>query len=67
MCLCVRLDDNITDLFEFLANHIERTEAPNRIIVTKGEIVISNMASNTEGLSPFTHEEADMLGFSYTP
>ena len=55
----LRLDVNKTELFEFLANHIERTDAPNRIIVTKGENVVSNMTINTEGLSPCTHEEAD--------
>ena len=35
------------------------TEAANRIVATKGEKVVSNMAINMEGLSPCTHEEAD--------
>ena len=55
----LRLDDNKTVLFEFLATPIEMTEAANRIVATKGEKVVSNMAINMEGLSPCTHEEAD--------
>ena len=55
----LRLDDNKTELFEFLATHIEMTEAANRIVATKGENVVSNIAINMEGLSPCTHEEAD--------
>ena len=45
------LDDNKTVLFEFLATHIEMTEAANRIVATKGENLVSNMAINMEGLS----------------
>ena len=55
----LRLDDNKTELFEFLANHIEMTEAANRIVATKGENVVSNMAINMEVLSLCTHKEAD--------
>ena len=55
----LRLDDNKTELFEFLATHIEMTEAANRIVATKGENVVRNIAINMEGLSPCTHEEAD--------
>ena len=55
----LRLDDNKTELFEFLATHIEMNEAANRIVATKGENVVSNIAINMEGLSPCTHEEAD--------
>ena len=55
----LRLDDNKTVLFEFLATHIEMTEAANRIVATKGENVVSNMAINMEGLSPCTNEEAE--------
>ena len=60
----LRLDDNKTELFEFLAAHIELTETANIIVATKRENVVSNMAINMEGLSPCTHEEADMR-FSY--
>ena len=35
------------------------TEAANRIVATKGENVVSNMAINMEGLSPCTNEEAE--------
>ena len=55
----LRLDDNKTELFEFLATHIEMTEAANRIVATKGENVVSNIDINMEGLSPCTHIEAD--------
>ena len=55
----LRLDNNKTVLFEFLATHIEIAEAANRIVATKGENVVSNMAINMEGLSPCTHEAAD--------
>ena len=62
-CLAVGIDDTKTELFEFLAFHIEMTEAANRIVATKGENVVSNMAINMEGLSPCTHEEADTRPF----
>ena len=55
----LRLDDNKTEFFEFLATHIEMAEAANRIVATKGENVVSNMAINMEVLSPCTHKEAD--------
>ena len=61
----LRLEDNKTDLFEFLANLIEMTDAANIIVATKRENVVSNMAINMEGLSPCTHEEADMSLFIY--
>ena len=53
------VDDNKTELFEFLATHIKMTEAANRIVATKGENVAIYMAINMEGLSPCTHKEAD--------
>ena len=53
------LDDNKTEFFEFIATHIEMAEAANRIVATKGENVVSNMAINMEVLSPCTHKEAD--------
>ena len=59
----LRLDNNKTELFEFLATHIEMTEAANRIVATKGENVVSYMAITMEGLSPCTHEEAGMRLF----
>ena len=55
----LRLDDNKTEFFEFLATHIEMAEAANRTVATKGENVVSNMAINMEVLSPCTHKEAD--------
>ena len=55
----LRLDDNKTEFFEFLATHIEMAEAANRIVATKGENLVSNMAINMEVLSPCTHKEAD--------
>ena len=61
----LRLEDNKTELFEFLANLIEMTDAANIIVAIKGENVVSNMAINMEGLSPCTHEEADMRLFIY--
>ena len=55
----LRQDDNKTELFEFLAGHIENTEMPNTVIVTKGESVVSNTDIDKHELSPCTHEEAD--------
>ena len=55
----LRLDDNKTEFFKFLATHIEMAEAAKRIVASKGENVVSNMAINMEVLSPCTHKEAD--------
>ena len=55
----MRQDDNKTELFEFLATHIEHTETLNTVIVTKGEDAVSNTNINRNELSPCTHEEAD--------
>ena len=55
----LRQDDNITELFEFLATHIENTETLNKVIITKGEDVVSNTNINKNELSPCTHEEGD--------
>ena len=55
----LRLDDNKSELFEFIATHKEMTEAANRIVATKGENVVSSMAIKMEELSSCTHEEAD--------
>ena len=41
-------------------------EAANRIVATKGENVVSNMAINMEVLSPCTHKEADTRLFIHT-
>ena len=38
-------------------------EAATRIVGTKGENVVSNMAINMEGFSPCTREEADIRLF----
>ena len=55
----MRLDENKTELFEFLATHIANTGTPNKVSVTKGEDVVSNININKHELSPCTHEEAD--------
>ena len=55
----LRQDDNITELLEFLAIHIENTETLNTGIITKDEDVVSNTNINKNELSPCTHEEAD--------
>ena len=55
----LRQDDNKTELFEFLAALIERIETLNKVVVTKGNDVISNTDIDKHDLSPCTHEEAD--------
>ena len=58
----LRLDDNKTELFEFLVTHIEMAEAANRSVTTKGEKVVSNMAINMEGY--LVHTKKQIQGFS---
>ena len=55
----LRQDDNKTELFAFIATHIENTETLNTVIITKGEDVVSNTYINKNELAPCTHEEAD--------
>ena len=54
---------NKTDLFNFLADKIEQMPSPNMAIVTKEENALSNHMISLEGVSPCSHEEADIQIF----
>lgn len=55
----LRVDENKTELSEFLATHIVMLETASTIIVTKGEDVVSTIPIDKKRVSPCNHEEAD--------
>lgn len=60
----LRINENKTELFDFLATKIAAMEVPNTIIVTKGDGVLCTSAGqDVSGLQGCTHEEADTRMF----
>lgn len=56
----LRLDDNKTELFQYLAVNVASISLPDvDVISTTGVDVISSTAIDKEGLAPCNHEEAD--------
>ena len=55
----LRVDDNKTELFKYLAQCLIKLTTDKTIITTQGTIAVSNAPVELDGLSPCTHEEAD--------
>ncbi|KAL8624293.1 hypothetical protein ACOMHN_034016 [Nucella lapillus] len=55
----LRIDDNKTELFQYLAQCLLQIPTEKTIVTTQGTIAISNAPVNLSALSPCTHEEAD--------
>ena len=56
----MRLDENKTELFEFLANQISEIESQKLIVSTIGSSIVTNAPiENASFLFPSDHEEAD--------
>ena len=55
----LRVDENKSELFGYLAEQAMKTNSQKQVITTKGENVMSLQDCNTSMLSPCNHEEAD--------
>ncbi len=56
----LRRNENKTELFAFLAKHIEAHNVPGKqLLSTHGEDVVSSSFVDKDGLAPCTHEEGD--------
>ena len=55
----LRIDDNKTELFSFLASNIADIDTNKHIITTQGTGVICSNRQDVSALAPCTHEEAD--------
>ena len=56
----MRLDENKTELFEFLANQISKVESQKLIVSTIGSSIVTNASvENASFLFSSDHEEAD--------
>ena len=55
----LRIDDNKTELFSFLASNLADLETNKHLITTQGTGVLSSKCQDMSALAPCTHEEAD--------
>ena len=55
----LRVDDNKTELFSFLASNVAEIDTNKQIITTQGTGVLCSNRQNLSTLAPCTHEEAD--------
>ena len=55
----LRIDDNKTELFFFLASNVTEIETNKYLITTQGNGVLSSNHEDVSTLVPCTHEEAD--------
>jgi len=60
----LRVDENKTELFSFLAETLTREEMTGKhLLVTAGDQVLCNPAQDTSRIAPCSHEEADTRMF----
>ena len=59
----LRENDNKTELFHLISQHITKVDFPGMVIVTDGEQVLSSAPYNNVGLMNCDHEEADTRMF----
>ena len=55
----LRINENKTELFSFLASFVIAINTDKQIITTKDTHVLSNIDQNMSNISPCSHEEAD--------
>ena len=55
----LRIDDNKTELFSYLAICVSALDAGKQVISTLHDDVLCSQPRGTSGLAPCTHEEAD--------
>eukprot|EP00745_Piridium_sociabile_P026549 TRINITY_DN4240_c0_g1_i3.p1 TRINITY_DN4240_c0_g1~~TRINITY_DN4240_c0_g1_i3.p1 ORF type:complete len:1496 (-),score=398.92 TRINITY_DN4240_c0_g1_i3:837-5324(-) len=59
----LRDDNNKAELFHFLAEKMCEVETRSTVIVTRGDVAISNKIKSLDAVAPCSHEEADTRMF----